>query len=118
MDRQRIVNDFVSAQGATIANDPRSAGIEELDRLAHAEPEAAWALILEILAHAPSQDALALLAAGPLEDLIEYHGPSFIDRIELCARRDPKFRYLLGGVWQSSTPEVWSRVEAARVSAW
>jgi hypothetical protein len=56
---------------------------------------------------------LGALAAGELEDLIEYHGPAFIERIEQEAARDPRFRCLLCGVWRSSTPQVWARVLAA-----
>ncbi|MGT2431445.1 DUF6869 domain-containing protein [Cupriavidus basilensis] len=56
---------------------------------------------------------LGALAAGELEDLIEYHGPAFIGRIERQAGRDPRFRRLLCGVWRSSTPQVWARILAA-----
>jgi len=55
-----------------------------------------------------------MLAAGPLEVLIEYHGPNFIDRIEERAKSDAAFREVLWGVWPSSSSPVASRVEAAR----
>ncbi|TPG44774.1 hypothetical protein EAH75_10595, partial [Rhodanobacter glycinis] len=48
-----------------------------------ASAEDCWATILEILARNPPEPILAVLAAGPLEDLIHYVGPEFIDRIEL-----------------------------------
>ena len=83
-----------------------------------ASAEDCWAAILEILSCNPPDSVIGVLAAGPLEDLIEYAGPDFIERIELNARRDPKFRHLLGGVWASSTPSIWARVEAARGGAW
>ena len=118
MERRQLIEQFLSLEGITRDEDPKNEAIFELDRLAHAEPEVAWALILEILAREPSQRAIAALAAGPLEDLIDEHGPQFIERIELLARRDPKFRHLLGGVWESSTSQIWARVEAARVNAW
>jgi hypothetical protein len=57
---------------------------------------------------------LGVLAAGALEDLIQFHGPNFIGHIEAESRRNPAFRRLLGGVWRSSTPEVWARVQRAR----
>ena len=84
------------------------------------EPEAerSWIAILAILAKRPPDDVIAILAAGPLEDLIECAGPQYIDRIEVEARRNPAFRRLLGGVWKSSTAEVWARVEAARGDVW
>jgi hypothetical protein len=83
-----------------------------------APAEACWQAILEVLSRRPSDEVIGVLAAGPLEDLIDHAGPEFIGRIELEARRNPAFRHLLGGVWQSSSPEIWARVEAARGSTW
>lgn len=86
------------------------------------KPELCYAVILEALKLLPpdtSNHAYQQLAAGPLEDLIAYHGSALIDRIELEARRNPNFNLLLGGVWQNdATPEVWKRVEAARLKVW
>ena len=85
-------------------------------------PEASeeiWLFILAVLAKEPSQKVLGRLSAGPLEDLIAYKGSDFIERIELLARRDPAFRYLLGGVWQNEAPpDIWKRVESARGNSW
>jgi len=79
-----------------------------------ASTEDCWTAILEVLARDPSDETLAVLAAGPLEDLIDAAGYEFIDRIELLARRDAAFRRLLNGVWESSTPEIWERVVKAQ----
>jgi chorismate synthase len=83
-------------------------------------PEAAWRIFLAVWPLVKSNDdALGLLAAGPLEDLIADHGARFIDRIEDLARRDIDFARLLGGVWQSSTPDdIWRRIEAVRHHVW
>jgi len=81
-------------------------------------PDDCWAAILEVLTRNPSDDVISNLAAGPLEDLIDDHGPEFIERIETESRRNPSFRHLLGGVWQSSTPEVWARVQKAQGAVW
>jgi hypothetical protein len=81
-------------------------------------PEDCWFTILEILSRNPPQEVIGVLAAGALEDLIDSHGPEFIERIEAESRCNKAFRRLLGGVWQSSTPEVWARVEKARGKAW
>lgn len=75
--------------------------------------EDVWLAILHILAKSPPDEVLAVLAAGPLEDLIHYHGDAFIDRIESQARQDRAFRQLLNGVWESGSPEVWARVDRA-----
>jgi hypothetical protein len=117
VDPQRIIEDFVGAYrdgDEPKEDDARFGSIMELDDLACREPDTAWGLILAILERDQSSRVVGMLAAGPLEDLIEYHGPQFIDRIELRARQDPAFRHLLGGVWESSSPQVWARVETAR----
>lgn len=75
--------------------------------------EAAWSATLGILARKPPGQVLANLAAGPLEDLINYWGPSYIDRIEQSAWDNVQFRNLLTGVWESSSAEIWSRVQRA-----
>ena len=77
-----------------------------------------WAAILEVLAREPPDKVIEVLAAGPLENLIHEHGIAFIERIETEARRNPEFRNLLGGVWESSTPEIWARVQKARGPLW
>ncbi len=77
------------------------------------DPEDIWLVILRVLAKSPPEEVLGVVAAGPLEDLIHYKGDDFIDRIELLARRDPAFRLLLRGVWESGSPAVWDRVERA-----
>ena len=62
---------------------------------------------------------LGVLAAGPLEDLLSYNGDHVVDQVDLLARRDPSFRLLLNGVWDSSiAPDVLSRLEKYRGSRW
>ena len=61
----------------------------------------------------------AVLAAGPLEDLLADFGRDYIERIETLARKDPKFNELLGGVWKNAmSDEVWDRVQAIRNKVW
>ena len=75
--------------------------------------------ILAVLEKDPPDTVIAVLAAGPLEELISCSGRDYIDRIELEAARNPKFRHLLGGVWKASTVDsVWNRIEAVRDSRW
>ena len=78
-------------------------------------PEFVWDVVLQIIQRDLSKEQLALLAAGPLEDLLALHGNGFIDRIEQQAQINPQFAHLLGGVWRRGmTPEIWNRVERAR----
>jgi len=112
------VDAYIAAQssGRSVdVEDPNWWAIERfMDLGQRDQAEASWIAILGVLAREPSDTVLGVLAAGPLEDLIHHWGPTFIERIEETARRDATFRALLGGVWQSSTPEVWDRVTAFR----
>ncbi len=76
-------------------------------------PEQAWSAILAALEDPRLEDSLGVLAAGPLEDLLSNHGEAFIRRVEETAQSNPKFAWLLGGVWQfQMTDDVWRRVQA------
>ncbi len=82
-------------------------------------PEIVWAAILEILQRDLTAEQEALLAAGPLEDLLSSHGSVLIDRVEQQAKQNPRFNHLLGGVWQlEMTPEIWERVQRVRAEVW
>ncbi|MET0028322.1 MAG: DUF6869 domain-containing protein [Candidatus Thiodiazotropha sp.] len=80
-------------------------------------PEDSLKAILAILKLDPSDKVIAVLAAGPLEDLIENAGQQVIEEIEIQARKNLGFRRLLGGVWESGTPEVWKRILTCRGDA-
>lgn len=99
-------------------NDPLFWAVMKFMDLNDEDPELCWQAILEILRRRPNDKVLGVLAAGPLEDLIEYHGPEYLDKIEREANFNPGLRHLLGGVWESSTPEVWARIEAIRGEPW
>jgi hypothetical protein len=66
-----------------------------------------------------SNKAIEALAAGPLEDLLAKAGEQYIERVEKLALKDSKFKHLLGGVWQNSTPDsIWQRVCNVRGQSW
>jgi hypothetical protein len=73
--------------------------VQAIDELARVDLERAWALTLSLIDKAPDAEFLAYVAAGPLEDLLNNFGSGIIDRVELHARRNPKFRLALSGVW-------------------
>jgi hypothetical protein len=85
-------------------------------------PELAWSSILAVLEQigANVEDRrFAVLAAGPLEDLMDQHGEAFIGRVEAEARRNPAFALLLGGVWRSTIAEhVWQRMGLVAKRGW
>ena len=71
----------------------------EVDEFLRRDSEAGWRLTLELVVAAPDDQILANVAAGPLEDLLTREPDRFVDRVELEARRDPRFRRCLTGVW-------------------
>jgi hypothetical protein len=110
------VEAYIAAQeqGGVDGDHPLWWAIDRFFELMHEHPEDCWQAILAVLDTTNSESVLGILGAGPLEDLIHEHGPEFIDRIEFEARENPPFKALLASVWESSTPEVWTRVQRAR----
>jgi hypothetical protein len=87
--------------------------------IAYEGPAELWDFILEVLHRTDDDEALGVLAAGPLEDYLAKCGNSVIERVEAQASADPKFRHLLGGVWKNTMPDdVWQRVCACRDDVW
>jgi hypothetical protein len=96
------------------------------------DPPEAWtqALILELVRSHPhlaldalraaldaakDADSIAMIAAGPLEDLLTDHGPDMIAAIEEAAAASPRLRYALTGVSGAGIkPLVLARLDAIR----
>ena len=72
---------------------------DALTRLLDEDPALAWAIILELVHRASPGDAFDLVAAGPLEDLVAWHGREVIDLIEPRVRDDDHLRRALAGLW-------------------
>lgn len=123
MDLNEIVDAWIAAENAEHGSAEYESNWWAVDQvmdwsLDH-EGEQLWRFITATYKRELSDKAVAVLAAGPLEDLLARQGPEFIDRVEELARRDPQFNYLLGGVWRNTmTDEVWKRVQAARHLVW
>jgi hypothetical protein len=61
-----------------------------------------------------AQTVCGVLAAGPVEDLLSFHGHRFIDKFEDEARRDRRMAWVLGGALRfQMTDEIWNRVRLA-----
>jgi hypothetical protein len=88
---------------------------EEIGEITRTDPERGWDLTLRLIARAPNPMFLSYVAAGPLEELLTHHGSAVIDRVELAARRDPKFRLALCDVWGTSrvAGDIFDRVRRA-----
>lgn len=86
---------------------------EEIYDLTHKDPQTAWDVILTILKIDQSPIIVQNLSAGPLEDLLVYHGEQIIVLVEAEATKNQKFAKLLGGVWKNAIKdEIWNRVQA------
>ena len=93
MDAERLISDYVAAyrDGREVSGeDPRFAAIEELDRLAHDEPELAWDLILRILEQDQSRAcSYAACTARQNRDVGRPRACSINDEEEFHGKRDP-----------------------------
>jgi hypothetical protein len=78
------------------------------------DPEDCWSALLVVLRKTTDEWVLGMLAAGPLEDLLEACGEQFIERIEQEAKGNSTFCRMLHQIYPSGSPEVWKRVELAK----
>jgi hypothetical protein len=80
----------------------------ELTRLIESEldPDKALSVILGIMALDSKDDEIDLLGAGPLEDFLNHFGPEYIDVIGELATKNPRFRMVLKGVWQTAEMDL------------
>jgi len=87
---------------------------DEVRKAVDEDPLRALSVLAKAAAAAPGDQDLALIAAGPLEDLLCLHGVQVIDEVERLAAKDERFRRALSGVWGEDgvAPAVWARVEA------
>ena len=70
-----------------------------VQRLAEKRPTELWQLILDVTATRPGPEVRDILAAGPLEDLIQNFGEQMLPEIEARAQADRYFADLLRSVW-------------------
>lgn len=90
-----------------------------LDELVDTHPLLALDCVAVAVSQCADSPVLSCIAAGPLEDMIADHGLDVIEEIEALAKGQPRFRYVLAGVWprgQDEGAEVWQRVLRARAA--
>jgi hypothetical protein len=76
--------------------------------LSHDHPSDAQLIIKALVEAARSEKELALIGAGPLEDLLANHGEEVITWVEAEATSNPGFWRALRCVWRSSIAnEIW-----------
>ena len=95
--------------------DQRHRAIDCVTEMITAAPGAAAGFLVVACAQCSSMAELCVIAAGPLEDLLEAHGPVVIPHLEKVAKIDPRFRMMLSGTWGRDRidEDVWGRLVVA-----
>ncbi|MEZ5769343.1 MAG: hypothetical protein R3D80_17970 [Paracoccaceae bacterium] len=85
-----------------------------MDDLTRDHPALGLAATCAALAACETPEDVALIAAGPLEDLLKANGAEVIGEIETLAARAPRLGYALTGVWppEQGAALLWARVRA------
>lgn len=110
MNRELVENWITYYLNRRKGFDNPSSAWEQVDEIIRLDPEKGWDLVLKLIDAAPDDFILTTIAAGSLEDLLN-DSPEFLaDQVVIEARRDPKFRRCLTGVWGIPDP-LRSRVE-------
>lgn len=81
----------------------------EVSDVIRGDAERGWDLTLKLINKSTSDEALAYVAAGPLEDLLKKHGPGVIDRIEKECNANERLRTALSGVYLGGGEPVFQR---------
>ena len=89
------------------------ASTKQIDLVLDEQFEYLWRLIEMIFSLDRSFAVLRLLSAGPIEDLLQNRGETFISLVEEKAKGDPIFAIALSGVWRGKmSDEVWGRLQS------
>lgn len=95
---------FESWQKRTKVDDESHWAWEEVHSLcdrSSVSPLHGWGLVLKLIEFAPSREALDYVGAGPLEELLKYHGSMVIEQVKAEAEKNKQFLYALSSVWLS-----------------
>jgi hypothetical protein len=82
---------------------------EKLSNYCRKEPRCAWEIVVGIYESTSNDVVLSNLAAGPLEDLLVYHGSLALPWVADYCVRQPSFGEVLQMVWRNEMrDEVWN----------
>jgi hypothetical protein len=114
-ERQKLAKAWIALQ-TTPRHAPEYRSLfwsfEQAYDLVREDPAEAWKLILAIWSLDQSAPTRQGLCAGPIEELLCFHGEYMIPHIEKRAIADPSFARLLGGLWQNNMSDaIWNRVQ-------
>jgi Family of unknown function (DUF6869) len=81
---------------------------------AGAAPDESWTVLVHLVDMAPNDDALGIVAAGPLADMLSRHADEFGERLVEQMRRDKRFRETVGLIhhWEGVPSLLRERLEA------
>jgi hypothetical protein len=96
-DRDLLISEWL--RYAELGNEDGFWAYDALADLIDEDPVLAWEMILELVHRATPGRVFDLVAAGPLEDLVAWHGLEIIDLIEPRAGDDEPLRRALSGIW-------------------
>ena len=102
-------NELVNAYFKDWLNDHNGVdnwAVDEVFNLTQQDPMKFWEVTRLLIAAAPTEAALAYVAAGPLEELLREHGLTLFDDIADEARKDKRFLYALSGVWLDEDDDI------------
>lgn len=94
----RYANMYSSVNGLIEKIDTNFWAYEEMQRLVVHNPKKALSLIIHILELTDNEYVLSNLAAGPLEDLLRFHGQFISQEIAILAENNDRFHELLNQV--------------------
>lgn len=80
-----------------------------VDELVRRDGDGGWSMTRALINKCDSDEALAFVAAGPLEDLLRKHGLSVIERIENECHHNDRLRVALSGVSIGADHPVFAR---------
>lgn len=92
------------------------AAARAVDEAVHRGGQQALALMSALVDGAETDDDLALVGAGPLEDLLVRHGTNLVDEVDDLARRNARFARAMNGVWWSA--DAAGREVMAKLGRW
>ncbi len=72
---------------------------ERVNVLGFERPTDKWSQLLALVAAAPDDIQIALLGAGPLEDLLRYHASDVVELLEGEIQGNARLRAALANVW-------------------
>jgi sugar-specific transcriptional regulator TrmB len=72
-------------------------------------------LVVALIDAASSEDVIAYVGAGPLEDLLRDHADALVDQVDDLARRSSKFALALSAVYPN---DAWDSAVQQRFARW